>query len=295
LPPNIIAYLGNHVRWEPLSLPEKDSQGRSVTISRTADYELGILSIPQKYASLELIDGQHRLFGFASTDPATQENFNLVVLGLTNVDTVRRTDTFISINDNAKRVDANLVAYLKYNPDESACQRDHALMATKVVVVLNEMTPFRKKIRLLDVGNQRITLKGFAGYDLKGLLGPRGLLRKYYPPNESDKYVSALRLYFNKLKSLFKVQWDDSDKYIIFTNRGISAFLKLLRSILKTEDQQLTEPVVNKYLVYLRSKWPDSRWETAKLRNAYVGAQGWKHFHRDLVETIKKKFKKFKE
>ncbi len=294
LPPNIIAHMGDQIRWEPLAIPVRDSSGRAVTLTRSADYEIGMLSIPQKYASMELIDGQHRLFGFSSTDPATQENFNLVVLGLRNVDAARRTDTFISINDNARRVDANLVAYLKYNPDEASCQRDNALMATKVVVELNGTTPFRKKIRLLDVGNQRITLKGFAGYDLKGLLGPRGLLRKYYP-NESGKYIGALRLYFSKLKSVFGPQWDDPDRYIIFTNRGISAFLKLLRSILKTEEQELTESIVGQYLEPLRSQWPDSKWETAQLRNAYVGAQGWKNFHRDLVKTIRKKFRHFKE
>ena len=100
---------------------------------------------------------------------------------------------FVAINDNSRRMDANLVAYLKYTDDECQCQEDPELMAIKIVVELNETTAFRDKIRFLDVGTQKITLKGFSGYDLKGLLGPRGLLRKYYT-NNSREYVKALVL-----------------------------------------------------------------------------------------------------
>ncbi len=294
LPPNIIVYLGDQIRWESIPHPTKDASGKPVSLSKPYDYELGFLSIPQKYASLELIDGQHRLFGFIHTDPATQEHFNLVVLGIRSIDSAKRTDTFISINDNARRVNPNLVAYLKYNTDEVACQGSNELMAIKVVVLLNDLSPFRKKIRLLDIGDERITLKGFAGYDLKGLLGPRGLLRKHYN-NTSSEYLAALRLYFGVLKSMFPNQWNNPDKYVIFTNRGISAFLKLLKSIIKTEEKKLTHSIVKKYLEPLRVQWSDSHWETAKLTNAYVGSKGWKDFHRDIVKVIQKKHKNFKE
>ena len=112
------------------------------------------------------------------------------------------------------------------------CQKDNELMAIKIVYELNRTTPFKKKIRLLDVGKERITLKGFAGYDLKGLIGERGLLRKHYDHN-SNEYIKLLRIYFNILKSTFPEQWNDPEKYIIFTNKGISAFLKLLNLFLK--------------------------------------------------------------
>lgn len=167
-------------------------------------------------------------------------------------------------------------------------------MAIKVVVELNKVQPFHKAIRLLDVGKHRITLKGFAGYDLKGLLGPKGLLRKFYPQNQSAEYVQALRVYFGVLKSLFPLQWRDPDEYIIFTNRGISAFLKLLKSILRTTGAPLTEESVKKYLAPVRSDWPDHSWKTKKLASSYVGSQGWKDFHRDLVASVKKKYRNFR-
>lgn len=229
LPPNIIVHFNEDVNWDSIDTPIQDSTGRKITLTKKDDSELVVLQIPMKYASMEIIDGQHRLFGFVNTNPATKKFFNLVVLGLANVSQKKRTETFVAINDNARRMDPNLVAYLKLTEDEEDCQKDNELMAINVVYKLNQTTPFKKKIRFLDRGNQKITLKGFAGYDLKGLLGERGLLRKYYSHN-SDAYADALRLYFSMLKSLFPNEWNNPEKYIIFTNRGISAFLKLMKS-----------------------------------------------------------------
>jgi hypothetical protein len=140
------------------------------------------------------------------------------------------------------------------------------------------------------VGDQKITLKGFSGYDLKtSLLGKEGLLKKYCGTN-SDEYIHTLRIYFSIIKSIFPDQWNDPDKYIIFTNRGVSAFLKLLKSILKTTKHQITEEDIKKYLRPLKTRWRNRDWETARLKNSYVGAKGWKDFHRDLVDIIHKDY-----
>lgn len=159
---------------------------------------------------------------------------------------------------------------------------------------LNRMTPFKRRIRLLDIGDETMTLKGFAGYDLRGMFGPRGAMRRYYP-HESKYYVEALRQYFSVLKSLFPKQWDDPQKYIIFTNRGVSAFLKLLRSILKTTESQLTQASIRKYLQPIRKDWTDAKWNTVSLKSKYIGSGGWKDFHRDLVMSIQKEYPDFLE
>jgi hypothetical protein len=191
-------------------------------------------------------------------------------------------------------MDPNLVSFLKYTKNDVDCQKDAELMAIRIVVDLNTVTPFKKSIRLLDrTGTERITLKGFSGYDLRGLLGPKGLLRKYYPNNTPAEYTAALRLYFSTLRSLFRTEWDDPGTYIIATNRGISAFLKLLKSILKTQKGQLTAASVKQYLSPLQNGWPT--WEFEKLKQTFVGSQGWKDFHRQLVDVIRKKYPNFTE
>ena len=289
LPTNIIVHLSNKVTVTELKDREyKDQAGNIITLTKEKDCDLVVLDMPKEYASFELIDGQHRLYGFVDADDATKKTFNLVVLGVKGLTLVKRQETFVAINDNSRRMDPNLVSYLKYTDDDFLCQQDNALMAIRIVVELNKDTPFKNSIRLLDVGDEVITLKGFSGYDLKGLLGERGLLRKYYPNNKPAEHVQALRIYFSTIRSLFKKEWKDPHTYIVATNRGVSAFLKLLRSILRAEKDQLSHDVVLKYLEPLKSGW--KTWETDKLSEKYVGSQGWKQLHRDMVEAIQKKF-----
>lgn len=291
LPTNIILHLNDKVTVDDVELRElKTTRGDQITLSKSKAYELVTLNIPMEYASLELIDGQHRLYGFVDADPATKKDFNLVALGIRGLDSTRKRDTFVAINDNSRRMDANLVAYLKYTDDDAVCQIDNELMAIRIVVELNKSSPFKNAIRLLDMGKQRITLKGFCGYDLRGLLGKRGLLRLVYPNNSPTEFVAALRLYFGVIRSLFKKEWESSDRYIVATNRGLSAFLKILKSILKTitkhKEGLLTLDILRKYLTPLRRGI--ATWELDQIKNTYVGSQGWKRFHADLAKVIKK-------
>jgi DNA sulfur modification protein DndB len=295
LPPNLIVHLGDNVTWNPIQLPNRDRNNNQITIARERDYELGILSIPLKYASIELIDGQHRLFGFATANQTLKEHFNLSVIGLKKLEEKKKREIFIAINDKMRRVDANLVTYLKYTDNESECQAKSELMAIKIVVELNKTSPFKNKIKLFDIGEQIITLKGFAGYDLKTLLGTKGLLRQYYPNNDSREYITALRLYFSVLQNMFRVQWHDPEKYIILTNRGISAFLKVLKSILKNCRCQITEEIIRMYLQPIKDGWPSGNWERERLIGVYVGAAGWRRFHQDLIHTIQQTFSDFEE
>lgn len=294
LPTNIIAHLSGDVTVDELEpVKFKDKSNKPIVLARERDYELVILNIPMKYASMELIDGQHRLYGFAETEAATKKSFNLVVLGIRGMDLAQRRDAFVAINDNSRRMDPNLVAYLKYTNDDDACQKDNELMAIRVVVDLNEAEPFKKAIRLLDVGQQTITLKGFCGYDLKGLLGLRGLLRKYYSSNKPADYLQALQIYFTVVRGVFKKEWHDPEKYILATNRGISALLKLLKSILKYYEGSLEAKKVGAVLSALKTGGQD--WSFKNLESKYVGSQGWKQFHHDLVMTVRKKIPDFKE
>jgi len=294
LPTNVVLHLSPQVVSHNLKNADrfKNEHDNPVNFSR-CDSRFVALSIPLEYASMEIIDGQHRIFGFSHCDEITQRNYGVLVTGLRELDDSQKRDAFIAINDNSRRMDANLVAYLKYTKDDVLCQADNELMAIRVVVELNKISPFKKAIRLLDVGDQRITLKGFAGYDLKGLLGPRGLLRKHYTANTADEYNTALRTYFSTIQSLFKKEWADPNRYIIATNRGISAFLKLLKSMLRTHGGTLDHETIKSYLQPLKTGWKN--WETSKLQQNYTGSQGWKRFHREMVAEIKKTHPLFRE
>ena len=292
LPPNIIVHLSDRVYWDEVQVSSKTKDGKPIQfISPNTD--IVALHIPNVYASLEIIDGQHRLYGFANTEEGTRTRFNLVVLGIFGLNEEARRDTFIAINSKARRVNANLVAYLKHTEDEQLCQRDPELMAIRLAVLMNSTSPFKNRIRLLELGKQKLTLKGLSGYDLRSLLGPRGLLRKYYPDNSSSEYLNALCLFFSSIRSRFKKEWDNPDKYIIATNRGISAFLKLLKSVLRTDQSKLVKEKLDLYLGALERNWTGG-WETALIK-PYIASKGWKELHRDMVKAIRKSYRYFKE
>lgn len=296
LPTDIVVALGAKVSFDKvkLSSPISDYQGQQLLLSRERAAELVRLNIPMEYASLEVIDGQHRIFGFIKTKKNVRDNFNLLIVGLKEkgkeMPTNRKRDLFVSINDTHKRMDANLVAYLKYTDSETECRRDPELMAINIVVKLNEISPFKNRIRLLDlVKGEHITLKGLSGYDLRILVGPRGTLRKYYPNNKSEEYVKVLKLYFSVISSIFMKEWNDPEKFIIATNRGITAFLKLLRQLLITTKGNLNKENVKKYISPLK----DFNWLTKDLKGVYVGTAGWRRFYDDLAEIIRKEHPKF--
>jgi hypothetical protein len=90
---------------------------------------------------------------------------------------------------------------------------------------------------------------------------------------------------------MFKEEWTHPGTYIIATNRGLSAFLRLLKSILLTHNKKIAAGTVKKYLSPLKAR----HWDYATLSKSYVGSQGWKDFYRDLAKQIKKKHKHFKE
>jgi DGQHR domain-containing protein len=293
LPTNLVLHLGESVVVEHVSKKMQDTKGRELTLWNK-DPHLVTLTIPKEYASLEIIDGQHRLFGFVHAKQKTRENFHLAIIGIKNLSPNDRSKTFVAINDKAKRVDPSLVSFLRYTDSETSCRKSPDLMAIKVVVELNKRDPFKNAIRLWDYGPQKITLKGFSGYDLKGMVGPTGIFQRYYP-NASAVYVGVLRMYFSTLRDILKPGWDHPDTYILATNRGVTAFLKLLKSIHKNEQKRLDPKTARKYLTIVRDHWIKRTWETSKLDTSYSASQGWKQFHRDLIRSVQKKIRTFRE
>ncbi len=111
LPTTIVVHLGSGVRIHNLDQCFTEKGGDSLT-PELQDASLVALDLPNEFASMEVIDGQHRLFAFAKTNDVTRGKFKLAVIGIRNMPEKRRSETFVSINDKAKRVDANLRAML---------------------------------------------------------------------------------------------------------------------------------------------------------------------------------------
>jgi DGQHR domain-containing protein len=254
---------------------------------------LRALEIPEKFGALEIIDGQHRLFSFAKvSNPALLDSFNLAVIGVKGLSAERRRDTFVAINDNARRMDANLVALLRLNPDEGACQADPALMAIKIALALDANGPLKGRVRSLDYQRQVVTLKGLSGYDLRTLVGPRGELRQHVE-NKSEILTKLVNDYFSQVRRVFTQEWNKQDEYVVCTNRGIAAFLKLYKSMIRDVSNVPTIDEIHNFLSLLKANWVGKTWKTKELRNSYAGGQGAIDFHRDMLRSIRKKVRGF--
>jgi DGQHR domain-containing protein len=79
--------------------------------------DMGLLKIPVEPASLWIIDGQHRIYGYNSTQKLDSQ---LSVVGVQFMSVFEQGKTFVDINKNQKPVDPNLLwdLYFHLNPDE---------------------------------------------------------------------------------------------------------------------------------------------------------------------------------
>ena len=71
------------------------------------------INFPTNYTSCKIIDGQHRLLGFSKISPELQKDHSLPVIAIPDLKENIEIKTFIAINTNQKRIDANLLLLLK--------------------------------------------------------------------------------------------------------------------------------------------------------------------------------------
>ena len=71
------------------------------------------VNFPTNYSTCRIIDGQHRLLGFAATPQKIQKEYYLPVIALQNIALEKEIETFIDINSKQQRMDGNLILLLK--------------------------------------------------------------------------------------------------------------------------------------------------------------------------------------
>ncbi len=71
------------------------------------------INFSTSYSTCRIIDGQHRLLGFAGTPKAIQRDYCLPVIALQGIELEKEIQTFIDINSKQQRMDGNLILLLK--------------------------------------------------------------------------------------------------------------------------------------------------------------------------------------
>ena len=144
------------------------------------DTATGILTLPGKYGSAWVIDGQHRLYGYAySSRQEERDNSVVSVLAYENLPIREEIGLFVDINTQQVKVTRNLVNEIvsNLNVDDPDLKKRLEAMCARVAMKLDSFSTSPIKNRILTVSEERthsrcLTLTSLAdGIDENKLLG----------------------------------------------------------------------------------------------------------------------------
>lgn len=246
----------------------------------------GELTIPMKYSSVWIIDGQHRLYAFCHlVDPTKRRYFNLIcagfnISGMDNsfLEISDQAEMFATINEKAKRVPKELLI-------DILLKTGKADRKMKVADELKKTKVFENKIKSIDTVG-KIHIATFVTVSMRKLVGDEtivGILSKWYgrqrqlkiiPSQKEEDFVKyctqKLKMYFSTVKKKYGNIWGDSKNYILATDRGIRALLRIAEWILEYSNGLKDKTKAENTLGALR----DFDFRSEKLKRMYLGEGG---------------------
>lgn len=235
-----------------------DSGGKDLDFTRantqveTTLSKLGILHLPKKYRSAYIIDGQHRLYGYAETEYNIKNT--IPVVAFVDLDRSEQVKLFMEINENQKSVSKNL--RLTLNSDllwtSSNLIEQQKALCSRIAIYLGEtrLSPLFNKI---SIGEDKKILtseaivdslkKGsFLGKVSKNKIEKLGTFYNGDLDNTFKNLSKYILLSIEYLKENLEVLWEEKDNIIII-NKGIYAIIRILSDIV---DHLLIENIINK-------------------------------------------------
>jgi len=168
------------------------------------------IQLPQSYCEFKVVDGQHRILGFAKLPEIFQKNSYLPVIAFEKMRSNDELKMFIDINSKQKKVDSNLVFLLKksllWTPND---KEYYEKIAVLVALDLDQKGPLKNKIYFGTAKEIRkekpVTLSSLV-YILKN----NGFIRKFNPIWQKDntdintpkietrKVINSIKRHLNK-------------------------------------------------------------------------------------------------
>ncbi|TFD75041.1 DGQHR domain-containing protein [Cryobacterium fucosi] len=240
-----------------------DNGGKKLKFDRSEKQSgtttLGILHLPRKYRSAYVIDGQHRLYGFAHSDRAATEL--VPVVAFVDLPGEKQLELFMQINENQQAVPKNLQNTLNADllwtsPDKK--KQAHALKL-KIAQLLGEQksSPLRGRVIMgeeqandrkcisLDAIQRGIDRGRFIGEFTAA--GPKKFGSFYRTSNDDTctPLAEFLELCFGYLRDEIPKQWNigRGEGGFVFTNAGTEGLLRLIGDVVDhLRDQGRLEP-----------------------------------------------------
>jgi DNA sulfur modification protein DndB len=211
--------------------------------------KIGTLYLPKKYRSAFIIDGQHRLYGYANSE--YRETNSIPVVAFLGLDRSEQVKLFMQINENQKQIPKNLRNTL--NADilwDSKIKSDQALalklqlaqdlgeekispLYERIQVGENPKTKFRcLTIDTIKIGLDRGSLlSSYTGNKLTR----DGLMDMGNIDETFDRVFNFLTLNFNYVRKGASDQWETGEETpdgFLTINAGIESLIRLFSDIL---------------------------------------------------------------
>lgn len=189
--------------------------------------KIGTLSIPNAYGIAYIIDGQHRLYGYADAEPYKRTN-TIPVVAFINMESREQLQIFMDINENQKAVSKNLRLDLEEDINWDSKQVDSRLKALRSSIIkalsADTASVLANKI---SVGEDSSDLN-FTPFD-------NGLLQSSLLPRASKQTYTK-----DTGVCLYNTQNLDHDKAMTDSKKRITAFIRECYNYIHEElDEQL--------------------------------------------------------
>ena len=202
---------------EDLDFPEDDP-------SKLVD--LGKLHLPDKAAYLEILDGQHRLYGFSKLK--NKETRHLYVTLVKDLNETEKANLFVTINKTQTKVPA----YLLWDLYEVVDPQKRGLIS-KYVKELNKHKPLKDLVKLPRVRSE----KAYLSFPSICFVAENEIFKRF---KRKKDIVAITRAFFEEIyeESYLKEDWkmgveSKGRRGFLCTNSGISIQFMLLNRILK--------------------------------------------------------------
>jgi len=197
-----------------------------------------VITLPPYYGCAWVVDGQHRLYGYADTNQKLSETVSVVAF--IQESPAIQAKMFVDINRNQKAIQADLLWDLYEDLySESLEDREKELWTiSKIAKQLNKKdpSPFKSHIAIpKEQNNGNITLTTVCSSIKQHRLIARGekLLFSGSYNDTVDFASNRISSFFDVIRQELREQWELGDKHYVRTNAGFVVLLGIFRDIVE--------------------------------------------------------------
>ncbi|WP_343524102.1 DGQHR domain-containing protein [Pedobacter sp.] len=220
---------------------------RANTQVENAISRIGILNLPKTYRSAYIIDGQHRLYGYANSD--YRYTNTIPVVAFINLNRTEQVRLFMQINENQKAVPKNLRNTLNADLLWNSIDLEERIKAIKLQIaqdlgedldsplydkiIVGENPKTSSRCITIDSVKSALDRSNFFGVINKSIVRKDGSFFLGDSENTYAKVTPFIKLSFRYFQENLREQWKDGENNegILSINAGIISLIRIFSDV----------------------------------------------------------------